>query len=276
MKLASVPSLHRVRFGDVLGSGRKDLVAVPLQGRGVREPDWGAGPGVKIEVFRTPPRPASDRWTSEVADEGLHTAHGVQVVDFDDDGRDDLLIAAWEGVLVVRRDRAGRWSREKIGDGFQEDGPAKGAGEVRLGRLADGSKYVAAVEPWHGDKVVVYTPPASGGSPWRRTVIDADVAGGHALWCADLDGDGSDEIAVAQRDPNHDLAEPPDGSRILVYAPRAGAGAFDKHVVDDGGIAAEDLTAADLDADGRVDLVAGGRETHNVRIYWNRTARRKP
>lgn len=32
--------------------------------------------------------------------------------------------------------------------------------------------------------------------------------------------------------------------------------------------------AADLNGDGRIDLVAGGRETHNVRIYWNRGAPR--
>jgi hypothetical protein len=35
-------------------------------------------------------------------------------------------------------------------------------------------------------------------------------------------------------------------------------------------IACEDTLAADLDADGRPDLVAGGRATHNVKIYWNR------
>ena len=43
-EVAPVPSLHRVRFGDVLGSGRPQLIAAPLQGRGVKEPDWGAGP----------------------------------------------------------------------------------------------------------------------------------------------------------------------------------------------------------------------------------------
>jgi hypothetical protein len=32
----------------------------------------------------------------------------------------------------------------------------------------------------------------------------------------------------------------------------------------------EDAVAADLDADGRPDIIAGGRATHNVKIYWNR------
>ncbi len=268
--VAPAPSLHRLRFGDVLGSGRPQLILAPLQGRGVKEPAWGEGPGVKIEVLRPPSRPGSPPWPSEVADEGLHTAHGLQVVDLDGDGRDELLIAAWEGVFVVRNDGKGRWSREKVGEGYQGAGPIRGASEVRLGRLGDGRRYIATVEPWHGSEVVVYTPKGPG--PWERRVVDADVAGGHALWCADLDGDGSDELVVAQRDPNHDLTMPPDGSRILAYAPRPGGRGplgFDKHVIDDGGIAAEDLVAADLDGDGRVDLVAGGRETHNVRIYRN-------
>ncbi len=270
--VAPVPSLHRLRTGDVLGSGRPQLIAAPLQGRGVVEPRWGDGPGVKIEVFRPPGRPGSDPWPSEVADEGLHTAHGLQVVDLDGDGRDELLVAAWEGVFVVRNDGKGRWSREQLGEGYRGPGPIRGASEVRLGRLAGGRKYVATVEPWHGSEVVAYTPTGRGQGLWERRVVDADVDGGHALWCADLDGDGSDELVVAQRDPNHDLARPPDGSRILAYAPESGGPgplAFRKHVIDDGGIAAEDLVAADLDGDGRVDLVAGGRETHNVRIYRN-------
>jgi hypothetical protein len=43
-----------------------------------------------------------------------------------------------------------------------------------------------------------------------------------------------------------------------------------KSVIDDGGMATEDALAADLDADGRPEIIAGGRATHNVRIYWNR------
>ena len=37
----------------------------------------------------------------------------------------------------------------------------------------------------------------------------------------------------------------------------------------DGVIACEDLTVADLNGDGRPDIIATGRQTGNVRIYWN-------
>jgi hypothetical protein len=264
--------LHRLRFGDVLGNGRLQLVAAPLQGPGVKEPDWGAGPGVKILVYDVPRRPASEPWPAEVADEGFHTAHGLQLVDLDGDGRDEILVAAWEGLFVIRRDGERRWSRRRIGLGYQEEGPSKGASEVRLGRLADGRRYLATVEPWHGFEVVAYTPPAKGDGLWNRHVVDDKMDGAHALWCADLDGDGDDELAVARRDSDHDLSTGPNAMGVLVYDPKPGKDgpAFDRHVVDPGTIAAEDLVAADLDADGRIDLVAGGRETHNVVVYWNR------
>jgi hypothetical protein len=45
---------------------------------------------------------------------------------------------------------------------------------------------------------------------------------------------------------------------------------FARHTIDDGGMACEDALAVDLDGDGRLDLNAGGRATHNVKIYWNR------
>jgi hypothetical protein len=40
-------------------------------------------------------------------------------------------------------------------------------------------------------------------------------------------------------------------------------------LVDPGGVAVEDLAAADLDGDGDTDILAAGRQTKNVKIYWN-------
>jgi hypothetical protein len=36
-------------------------------------------------------------------------------------------------------------------------------------------------------------------------------------------------------------------------------------------MACEDLKIADLDGDGQPDIIASGRATHNLVIYWNRT-----
>jgi hypothetical protein len=56
--------------------------------------------------------------------------------------------------------------------------------------------------------------------------------------------------------------------RIYDAADAAGT-TWRRTLLDPGGVAVEDLAAADLDGDGRVDIVAVGRATKNVRVYWN-------
>ena len=87
------------------------------------------------------------------------------------------------------------------------------------------------------------------------------VRGGHALWTADVDGDGADEIVFGHSDT-------PQVHGVQVYDAVDATGAkWQKHLVDAGGMATEDLIAADVTGDGRVDIIAGGRATHNVKLY---------
>jgi hypothetical protein len=273
--------LHRLRWGYVKGTGKKQLIVAPLQGRGTKGPSWGEGQGVHILVHDVPENPASESWPVEVADSSLHTTHNLQLIDVDGDRRDEIVIASWEGVFVLDRDPAGHWTKTRIGTGNQDSKPFKGASEVKLGRLRESSPYVATIEPWHGFQVVVYIPtsaiafPAATGAPpgrWSRHVIAEPVQWGHAVWCADLDLDGDDELIIGQRDPNKPGSTGPRGPGIFVFDLKRGASplSFDRHTIDDGGMACEDALAADLDGDGRADIIAGGRATHNVRIYWNR------
>ena len=41
--------------------------------------------------------------------------------------------------------------------------------------------------------------------------------------------------------------------------------------IDDNQMACEDLCLADLDGDGKLDIIASGRATHNLVIYFNQT-----
>ena len=87
-----------------------------------------------------------------------------------------------------------------------------------------------------------------------------------------MDGDGDDEIIIGQRDPNKTPNAGKIGPGVWLYDPkRVGDSlSFAKSAIDDGGMAAEDVVVADLDGDGRPEVIAGGRATHNVKIYWNR------
>ena len=42
-------------------------------------------------------------------------------------------------------------------------------------------------------------------------------------------------------------------------------------MVDDGGMDTEDLIVGDFNGDSLPDIVASGRATRNIKIYWNET-----
>jgi hypothetical protein len=101
-------------------------------------------------------------------------------------------------------------------------------------------------------------------------VLDSRLRWGHAVWCADLDGDGVDELIVGVRDDPSRGDDFTDRCGVRVYRSRDPAGKnWERLLVDPGGVAVEDLAVADLDGDGRPDVIAVGRQTGNARIYWN-------
>jgi hypothetical protein len=247
--------LHRMRFADVLGKGRPQLVISPLNAT--------VGDGIRLTAFEIPADPVKDRWQPTVLNAELNRMHNHWHVDFDNDGTIDTLTASREGVHLIRRSTDG-WTKTKLGTGESADNPNQsGAGEIKTGRLKDGGVFITTVEPMHGHSLAVYTAPKKKGDLWQRHVIDSGFKRGHALWTSDVDGDGSDEIVFGHSDT-------PDVPGVNVYdASNASGSKWTKHVIDAGGVATEDLMVADLTGDGRPDIVAGGRATHNVKLYVN-------
>ena len=232
---------------------------------------------MRLLAYQIPKDPTRDRWEAEVLDDKhLHVLHNFWPVPAASGKGMDILTASYEGVGLLTRDpsrRESAWTYRRIGAGNQ-DNPrgSRGASEVKQGRLKNGRRYIATIEPWHGHQVVVYTPPDDPTKLWDRHVIDDRLKWGHAVWCADLDGDGDEELIIGVRD---DLSQKPGERRgVRIYKALDGKGTkWSRHVIEDGGVAVEDLAAADLNGDGRVDLVAAGRQTHNLRIYWNEGAK---
>jgi hypothetical protein len=238
--ITNEPTLHRLKWGDVDGDGKQELIVVPLHGRGTKASNWSDGPGARILVYRIPKNPATDPWTAEVAADSLHIVHNFIVV-----GR-EIWAASAEGVHALSRSKDGKWSKRLIAEGQP--------GEIKLGSVGK-TRWLATVEPWHGNSVVLYEETRTG--PWKRTVIETGLNQAHALGWADFDGDGNDEVVVGWRNKPWGLA---------MYK-RSASGDWTKSSIDDG-VAVEDLAIADLNGDGKPDVIAGGRATGNLRIYW--------
>jgi hypothetical protein len=264
VRLPHEPTVHRMRWVRN-PRGTHDLVVLPLHGRGNQS---GEGAGVRLLAYRKPTDPTTP-WSTVLIDDRLHLTHNFEVVHWHRQPGEELLVAAREGVFHFLPE-ADRWQRRQLVGNRENETGFTGAGEVRQGRLRR-SPIIATIEPMHGHQLVVYTPPTvNDPSPlWQRRVLDDSLVQGHALACGDLVGLGADQIVVGWRGNR-----PGDRVGIRLFVPLDDTGAVWKSFpVDQNQMACEDLCLADLDGDGKLDIVASGRATRNLKVYFNRTTR---
>lgn len=254
------PTTHRMAW--IRGTGQSFLLAVlPLHGRG--NTTRGDGDGVKFLAYPSfPSRNDAAPVPIFDASAGLHMTHNFDVMRARPaDHGTRMLVATKEGVRWLEP-RGETWQSRVVS--------TRPAGEVRAGRAP--ALFATTIEPMHGNELVVYPAPRKGGDDWTggRIVLDDTLVEGHGLAVGDLLGTGSEQIVVGWRGRTP-------GARvgIKLFAPtNASATAWKMHaVIDDNQMACEDLKLADLNGDGRLDVIAAGRATKNVVIYWNEAAR---
>ena len=259
VQLHHEPVVHRMRWVR-LSADKHVLVVAPLHGRGNRNGD---GAGVRLLAYHAPQNP-DDAWETDLLEDTLHVTHNFDRGQWvgDDNSPEEIAYLGREGAIMLGYDGQ-KWSKTAlVGVG--------GGGEIRMGRLADGMRFLATVEPFHGEKLVLYEFPATTAAsvitlePTREQVLDDNMQQGHAIAVADLIGTGEDQIVAGWRDRNRD-------GKIGVKLYYRATDAWKSTWIDENGMACEDLRLADLDGDGRIDVVAAGRSTHNLKVYWNRS-----
>jgi hypothetical protein len=267
--IGAIPTSHRLRWADLNGDGLPELLDIPILGAGASAPEFNCG--APLTWFRIPDtvwkgathgdRDKDTPWISHLIDDSLTVVHGVLVYDWDGDGRDEFLTASFEGVHLIRSSGRGenlRWTKTHLAAGDQESKLSRGSSEIGVGKVA-GRRFLATIEPWHGEQVAVYLPGEPGGL-WNRRIIDSSYRDGHALACADLDGDGNDEIVAGFRGP---------GTSLFVYYARDPTGCTWERQTLDTDMAASGVAIADMNGDRRPDIIAIGASTGNVKWYEN-------
>jgi len=286
------PTIHRVQVADLHGDGRPEVIAVPLMGLGATAAKkyLDGRPVVPLAYTIPTKEPEKERnWKARplVADgTDLRVVHNFHVEQkplvYQPLLSEPKLeyrrvhLASSRGVLQSWQFADSKWNKlipistahnQELSDNRSpQAASAVGTGFTDTADTASG--FIATVEPWHGNTLVVY--PQNTVPKW--IVLDDHLRWGHALRTARLTDDKTDFIILGVRDnpdpKQGDTFTEKRGIRLYRYDPRAKSWA--RSILEDGGVAVEDLTVTDLDGDGRPDIVAVGRATGNCRIYWNR------
>ena len=285
--VADVPSIHRVRWADLEGDRKPELIVAPIFGSESQPPTYDQDLARIVEFRPDPMQPKTAKWTEReiMRRPVVHTVKVFPPTVDKNWGKQPGFIATADntGVSVARAESTEdgtimKWNADPkpLIPGASGVAPKRGSSEVQVGRKSPqpGDDFLTTIDPWHGSELVVWQ--LDGLNLFKgmvrrlldshdstqimsRTVIDNTLDDGHALWTADVDGDGSDEIFAGHRGKDH---------RVAMFR-------FDGKVwirtVLDTAIAPQDLRGGDIDGDGVPDVVAVGGDTHNV--IWYRPIR---
>lgn len=260
VKLHHEPVVHRMRWVQV-SERQYVLVVAPLHGRGNR---GGQGAGVRLLAYEMP-KDVGQPWKTTVLDDSMHVTHNFDCGQWDPTtAAEEILYVGREGAMLLSYD-SGKWSGSK----FPE---IRGGGEIRLGLLSPSRPFVATIEPFHGNALVFYASRFERGKAAdgqtaiaTRLALNEGLKSGHAIATGDLLGSGGQQVVVGWRDRDRDGKV-----GVKLYYPLDDvATKWESLWIDENKMACEDLRLGDLNGDGLLDILASGRATHNLKVYWN-------
>jgi hypothetical protein len=255
------PTTHRMYWVQ-LAPERFELVVSPLHGRGNRN---GEGAGVRLLSYEVPDDPRQP-WKTTLIDDEFNMTHNLD---------------PFNGIRGIRPRRCCTSAAKEpsycpimtVGGRAASSIASKGAGEIRMGLLDPANSLYGddRADAWRSARPLPLRIPARnrGDSDVMalrdRQVLDDNLNGGHGIATGDLLGNGQQQIVAGWRLPNRD-----GNVGVKLYYPTQSDGAeWDSVWIDRDGMATEDLKVADLNGNGRLDIIAAGRQTNNLKVYWN-------
>lgn len=245
-----LPTSHRLRLADIDGSGNKVVINAPLSAADASSPDY---KGHIPLVYYKP-----GEWKRHlIGDENEGVMHGICIIDWDNDGRDEILTASFVGIHLYKFLPNNKWTRTEIAKGNPTLWPKSGSSDLAIGNLGN-QRFLCSIEPWHGNQVVVYREEKG---KWVRQVIEESFKEGHALLTADLNNDGKDEIIAGYR---------LEGGGAFIYTADDDNGLhWTRHDLDRK-ISAASCAVVDLNGDGKPDITCIGSATADLKWYENK------
>lgn len=244
VQLHHEPTVHRMKWVKD-SKGKYFLVVLPLHGRGNK---GGEGVGVKVIAYEFP-KDVKSKWRIYTISDELHMTHNMAIKE-ESGKKTEIYVASREGVKVVTEP----FTEKNPLSVTKVDGKDHASGEIKFGE-----NFIATIQPMHGNKVSLY--PEKG----DRIILDSSLADGHAIGVADFLGKGYEQVVAGWRNPDRENL-----TGIRLYSKKnPDDSVWQWEWIDKNGMACEDLQVMDMNADGKPDIIASGRSTKNLKIYWN-------
>jgi hypothetical protein len=262
IKRSGATQHHDQCFGDFKGTGKAQLAF------------WNQGART-LFVADIPAHPRQvEEWpletvSSNVVSPGTPYTEGMSACDIDGDGRDELLAFNH----IYRYARTGKWSATKIGEV---------GGLIFAGRFIKDAKVAQIlIAPGDGAGPVKWYEcrgnPLESKSWLGHDLVGRTMIHPHSLQVADIDGDGNQDIFVAEMAKWSEGQTQPDNPKAQAFIFFGdGKGHFRKTVFQTG-MGWHEACVADLNGDGRPDILSKpyNWDAPRVDIWLNRGRREK-